>query len=362
MAVVALKCPSCDGKIEFDDSREFGFCSFCGTKVMIQDEIQKIKVIHTGSVVVDDSGKIGNYLSLADSAMKNRNFEEAYNYYTKVLESNATLPDAVFGKGLAAAYMSSIDVPRINELFNAIDCIKDKMPPVGDGVDFRLKMQKNSVVFATEFFNRCCLNEYMNSDIAGAHFFCCDRCIALIVYALDLLDNAALSRNKQAEAYCAESVKLALNLCSEAQTSVKYLMGYEGVKDKNGNIKSVPVYKKLASPYEKEIKGYIVNLKNKYNNLPSTLSEISRYDSEISKNRAIIDDYEKSLSAYFAVNPEDEKIYRHPGLFGAKKKRAVIEAKFSNELLAKKESASDSKEQISELTKCKKRFISQNTI
>ena len=34
MAMIAIKCPQCGADIQLDDSREFGFCNYCGTKVM----------------------------------------------------------------------------------------------------------------------------------------------------------------------------------------------------------------------------------------------------------------------------------------------------------------------------------------
>ncbi len=39
MAIVALKCPHCGGDLQLDDSRQFGFCQYCGTKIMIQEQI-----------------------------------------------------------------------------------------------------------------------------------------------------------------------------------------------------------------------------------------------------------------------------------------------------------------------------------
>lgn len=44
MAVIALKCPNCGGGLELEDSRKFGFCTYCGTKIMIQ-ETQKQKMV-----------------------------------------------------------------------------------------------------------------------------------------------------------------------------------------------------------------------------------------------------------------------------------------------------------------------------
>lgn len=36
MAMVELKCPQCGGILEFEDNREFGFCQYCGMKIMIE--------------------------------------------------------------------------------------------------------------------------------------------------------------------------------------------------------------------------------------------------------------------------------------------------------------------------------------
>ncbi len=44
MALISLKCTNCNGDIELDDSREFGFCMYCGTKVMITRDVNNITV------------------------------------------------------------------------------------------------------------------------------------------------------------------------------------------------------------------------------------------------------------------------------------------------------------------------------
>ena len=40
MTLIALRCPNCSGDIELDDSREFGFCLYCGTKIMVQKYVK----------------------------------------------------------------------------------------------------------------------------------------------------------------------------------------------------------------------------------------------------------------------------------------------------------------------------------
>lgn len=361
MAVVALKCPSCNGELEFDGSREFGFCSYCGTKVMIQEEIQKVKVIHSGSVVLDDSGKAGNFLTLADSAMKNGNFGEAYDYYKKVLEIDAKSFKAIFGKGLSAAYTSTPDKIRLNELFNALEDIKDLVGTDADGIAVRFEFQRKSLDCAFATYTGCTAKEYKNPDGAKAHFIAAERVAALSVYALNLLDSAAVASDKKYEDFYKNIIDGALEICEDSLKSVSYRVGFEAVRDKNGNVTSVPVYKKLACPCEKEIKGYIQSLKDIYNNLPSRLAQIAQFDRDIENMHGVIANYESSLSAYFLANPEDEKTYRHPGLFGAKKKRAAIEAKFSSELLAKRDASVRCKKNLGELVKARKKYIAENT-
>ncbi len=49
MSFIAVKCPQCGADIQFDDSREFGFCNYCGSKV-VQD---KVVVEHRGTINVN---------------------------------------------------------------------------------------------------------------------------------------------------------------------------------------------------------------------------------------------------------------------------------------------------------------------
>lgn len=41
MALLNIKCPSCNEKILVDDSKEKGFCLYCGAKLWVKDEIQR---------------------------------------------------------------------------------------------------------------------------------------------------------------------------------------------------------------------------------------------------------------------------------------------------------------------------------
>lgn len=74
MALVALKCPNCGGSLDLDDSREFGFCQYCGTKIMIQEEKKK------QLVEVDDSKKISGWIDSARLFLERGMNDDCYRY------------------------------------------------------------------------------------------------------------------------------------------------------------------------------------------------------------------------------------------------------------------------------------------
>lgn len=113
MALKAVKCPSCGGDLSLDDEREFGFCQYCGTKVMLHETIN---VVHSGTVQLDTSGKVKNRMKLARNAYEDGKYQEAYEHYTNVLEDEPEQCEALTRRGICAAYMTRISNINCNEL------------------------------------------------------------------------------------------------------------------------------------------------------------------------------------------------------------------------------------------------------
>lgn len=80
MSLVATKCPNCGASIMLDAGSQEGFCSYCGSKLKVQEVIQYVKI--------DKTGDAGNYLALAEVAYEGAATEEAYEYVNKALELN----------------------------------------------------------------------------------------------------------------------------------------------------------------------------------------------------------------------------------------------------------------------------------
>lgn len=93
MAFIALRCPSCGAEINLDQSREFGFCSYCGTKVIQEKQI----IEHRGTVKIDGIATSSSLLQRGYMCLKDYKFDDAYTYFDRVLDENPTCSKAYWG-------------------------------------------------------------------------------------------------------------------------------------------------------------------------------------------------------------------------------------------------------------------------
>ncbi len=105
MGFTAVKCPQCGADIQLDDSREFGFCNYCGTKVMQE----KIVVEHQGSVKVDNTDYVEKFLQNAHRALLKEDWEEVEKYYNLVEQNDPDSMEAVFFSSYGKAMLSLSD-------------------------------------------------------------------------------------------------------------------------------------------------------------------------------------------------------------------------------------------------------------
>jgi len=66
MAIIDLKCKHCGGTTTMDDSRETGFCSYCGNKFIVKEELVRIAIEYSGTINVDRNREIDNLLARAE--------------------------------------------------------------------------------------------------------------------------------------------------------------------------------------------------------------------------------------------------------------------------------------------------------
>ena len=78
-----LNCPNCSGQITLDDSRDFGFCSYCGTKIQINETIN---VKHSGQVNVEGLATVDSLIKSGFSFYDSGNENKAKEIFEKVRE------------------------------------------------------------------------------------------------------------------------------------------------------------------------------------------------------------------------------------------------------------------------------------
>lgn len=139
--MVALNCPSCGAKFFIDDSREFGFCSYCGTKIQL---VQKIKVMHSFENAIDMD--FVSVRRLIDAEMY-------YDAQKKLKEITQKHPDNA-DAWIFLAYVESIDFkngvfhPYINTIEEEKDYIFNRFDnSIGITNAKRLMGNKNSPLY-----------------------------------------------------------------------------------------------------------------------------------------------------------------------------------------------------------------------
>ncbi len=111
--MAALVCDLCGGKLIMG-AGGIATCESCGmehTAERMKEKVQEIK----GTVRVDNTHMIENYLEMARTAKDAGNNSEAETYCNKVIEIDPTNYKAWMIKGEAAAWQSSLQNSRIDE-------------------------------------------------------------------------------------------------------------------------------------------------------------------------------------------------------------------------------------------------------
>lgn len=86
--LVPAKCPSCGADIEVNKNLEKTICQFCGTTVLVDDAIAKIKVEVSGKVKVSDVKDYSDKLVIAKKHIKAGKYYNAKEVLETILEDD----------------------------------------------------------------------------------------------------------------------------------------------------------------------------------------------------------------------------------------------------------------------------------
>lgn len=105
------KCPNCGGQLQLPDDAEKVKCMYCTSDVIVIEAINAYK----------NEINLDNIFALAEAAESSKNYKEAYDYYTKILEFNPTSFKAWYGKAIAAGWQSTLANLRLAEVISGIN-------------------------------------------------------------------------------------------------------------------------------------------------------------------------------------------------------------------------------------------------
>jgi predicted RNA-binding Zn-ribbon protein involved in translation (DUF1610 family) len=166
-------CPYCGGDLRLPEDKTKVKCMYCGKDIIVRDAIERAI-----------GPTIENYMTLAISARKSENNQEAYNYYTKVLELAPLNYEAWFGKGEAAGWLSKLDDFRLPEMVTGIENAV-KFSPSDKKEEIKTKGAQMINQITTAFFNLSSKHvfDYGSSQSAREEFLV--RC-ELMIKALEV--------------------------------------------------------------------------------------------------------------------------------------------------------------------------------
>jgi len=116
--MAALTCDICGGKLVMGTGG-IAVCDSCGvehSKDRMQEKVQEIK----GTVRVDNSHMTESWMKMGHAAASAGNHKEAYDYFTKVVEIDPRNWRAIYEKGKAGAWQSTLGNLRMPEIYQGV--------------------------------------------------------------------------------------------------------------------------------------------------------------------------------------------------------------------------------------------------
>ena len=209
----AIKCELCGSNDLKKVNGEYE-CQYCHTKYTVE-EAKKLMIEGTVDVKVDMSDQQKNYEKLAERSFKDQLYDQAYDYYNKLLEIDSDNWTYVYKKGLCAAWQSTLANFRVDETikacknaFNIIEVNKINLDNKEE-VCYQMASEINKVAVAFCSLSQKHYSEFWELDSAAPDYWSqLQKCILCEEYALSLIKEYINENTQDKELY----IKILKNL------------------------------------------------------------------------------------------------------------------------------------------------------
>jgi len=193
MAFKPANCPKCGGSLQIPDDKDIVNCMYCGESIVVREVLK-----------VQTQANLENLFRLADSAAEANNNQEAYNYYTQILEYDGRNADAWFGKAVSKGYCSNLISPLTKEMISSFERCFECVPSK-DLQSYKNNAGNKILDFCTMYFDAAkqhWISEIVTLDLWTKFIVICD----VLIEGLD----KAYSWNP----HNVNIAKLIINICS----------------------------------------------------------------------------------------------------------------------------------------------------
>ena len=90
MKLIDITCPKCKAVMKVDKSKKELTCEFCGNKILIDDEVKKVKILHAGQITEEQEFKkfVRNFFELTPNATITGEYTISINYDKLITNPN----------------------------------------------------------------------------------------------------------------------------------------------------------------------------------------------------------------------------------------------------------------------------------
>ena len=108
--MIKTSCPNCGAVMEVDENREFAFCTYCGTKIILKSNVE-----------INRSAEINNLLFRAHEYEEKKDYARAIEYCNHVLDIDSKNEIARIMEQRLLSY-----IPKDNVIIKYNSSLKDK--------------------------------------------------------------------------------------------------------------------------------------------------------------------------------------------------------------------------------------------
>lgn len=281
MAMKALRCPQCGADLELNDEKDFGFCTHCGTKIMLHDVVE-----YTGSVQLDTSAQGRNRILLGNRAFEAGNWREAYDCFTRGLEDLPEDVTALYRKGICAVQLSPADNLRIAEFKTNLDAALQALEAGGSPAGTAQAVERDVCGMLDRFENANKQYSSQLPDLSMCHAQAAVWCEVAKLYQAAI---PAMTTPSVKERVLASGVAFIDEVCAR---QVKYFT--HSTQNNKGETTDHYAKYSMDGSRTKLLRGIRDDLAGQFNNLPHRLERAAQLDGELQTLQGEASELEKA--------------------------------------------------------------------